>query len=610
MFSTNRPSLEKHMRLTHHLSLSLSAVLASVAFADGTWENVVSTTDASIQGVPGAVWVPNQYNNPTIDSQGRVVFRGQIAGEGITTANRWVLMRGVPGSLELIARDGSSVPGNVPAGYVFNTTTGINGLASSNNITSDGGIIVSGSINGPGASTSNDTATYFLSSAGVPTLLIREGDPYPGGGGSLLSGSFSAGSGMRVSNSGLALWAATMTGGDVSGTTNNSAMLQLTPAGISVLHRKGETAPGFSASDGVTMTPSTFGLNVVGSHVEFGGTLVGASIATANDTARYTTLGAPAGQIRMWVREAQELTGLAGIAIKPSSSITAAPIPIVGDKILFLADLAGEGVTVGLDDGAIMYEHNGTFEIVMRKGQALPNAPTTSNGTLTFRSPQTSSFVANSSGFLAFQGIYQNPDGSGVQSPSPSTFIGARKADGTLITIARQGDPVPGFAGENFGSWGGNSGICLTENGIVVFANQTSPGFSQAIFAWDEANGLRLLAKAGDTNFTGTPVNQLTLIGATGINGSGGFTGLSSNGWLVLRAGDSVNSVNSIARIKLGDEAPSCPADLDGDGDVDGSDLATLLAQWGTAGSADINGDGTVNATDLSSVLAAWGNCS
>jgi len=43
---------------------------------------------------------------------------------------------------------------------------------------------------------------------------------------------------------------------------------------------------------------------------------------------------------------------------------------------------------------------------------------------------------------------------------------------------------------------------------------------------------------------------------------------------------------------------------------VDGTDLAALLAQWGTDGSADINGDGTVNATDLSSVLAAWGSCS
>jgi hypothetical protein len=48
------------------------------------------------------------------------------------------------------------------------------------------------------------------------------------------------------------------------------------------------------------------------------------------------------------------------------------------------------------------------------------------------------------------------------------------------------------------------------------------------------------------------------------------------------------------------------PADLDGDGDVDAADLATLLSQWGTAGSADLDGDGAVGATDLATLLGAW----
>ena len=146
----------------------------------------------------------------------------------------------------------------------------------------------------------------------------------------------------------------------------------------------------------------------------------------------------------------------------------------------------------------------------------------------------------------------------------------------------------------------------------MVFANNVTVGADSvaAIYAWDESAGLRLIAKAGDTNFTGTPANQLTLIGGTGQNGDGGGTGFNASGQLVIRAGDSVNSVNAVARIQIGNPTSSCPADLDDDGDVDGTDLAALLAQWGTDGSADINGDGTVNATDLSSVLAAWGSCS
>jgi len=608
MFIDDHLSLEKTMRPINLFAVSLSACVASSAFADGTWQNIVSTTDTSVQGVPGAAWVPNGFNNPTIDSQGRVYFRGQLGGDGITTANRHVIIRGVPGSIEIMARDSAPVPGNVPASYLLQSTTGVGGIGSANNITANGGIIVGSSIFGPGGSTSNDTATYFISAAGVPSLLIREGDPYPGGGGSVLSGSHTASSGFRVSNDGVGLWVSTLSGGDVSGTTNNSAVMKLSPSGSTVLYRKGAPAPGFDAGAGITMNPSAFGLYVVGSEIEFGATLAGTGVTTANDSARFTTVGAAAGQVRMWVREGQALGGLTGVTIKPTSTITAAPIPIVGGKMLFLADIAGDGVTANVDDKAIMYEQNGTFQILMRRGQAMPGAPSTSNGTLTFFSPQTSSFFANSSGLMAFQGIYQYPDGTSVQSPDPSTFIAVRKPDGTLITIARQGDAVPGISGDTFGSWGGNSGICISENGIVVFANTTT-GNLQSIFAWDESAGLRLLAKAGDTNFTGTAANQLTLIGGTGINGDGGFTGLSPNGWLVMRASDSANSINTIARIKLGSEAPACPADLDDDGDIDGTDLANLLAQWGTSGSADINGDGTVNAVDLSSVLAAWGSC-
>ncbi len=48
------------------------------------------------------------------------------------------------------------------------------------------------------------------------------------------------------------------------------------------------------------------------------------------------------------------------------------------------------------------------------------------------------------------------------------------------------------------------------------------------------------------------------------------------------------------------------PADLNGDGVVNGADLAAMLAQWGGAGSADLDGDGVVNGVDLAQLLASW----
>jgi len=49
------------------------------------------------------------------------------------------------------------------------------------------------------------------------------------------------------------------------------------------------------------------------------------------------------------------------------------------------------------------------------------------------------------------------------------------------------------------------------------------------------------------------------------------------------------------------------PADLDGDGVVNGSDLALLLNQWGAPGSADLDGDGIVGGGDLAILLNGWG---
>jgi hypothetical protein len=51
-----------------------------------------------------------------------------------------------------------------------------------------------------------------------------------------------------------------------------------------------------------------------------------------------------------------------------------------------------------------------------------------------------------------------------------------------------------------------------------------------------------------------------------------------------------------------------CPADFDGDGDVDTADLLFLLAAWGTA-DGDVDGDGDTDTADLLALLADWGPC-
>lgn len=62
------------------------------------------------------------------------------------------------------------------------------------------------------------------------------------------------------------------------------------------------------------------------------------------------------------------------------------------------------------------------------------------------------------------------------------------------------------------------------------------------------------------------------------------------------------------------DPAPACPADLNGDGSVNGQDLGILLGAWGTCADplscpADLNADGAVNGQDLGILLGSWGPC-
>jgi len=50
------------------------------------------------------------------------------------------------------------------------------------------------------------------------------------------------------------------------------------------------------------------------------------------------------------------------------------------------------------------------------------------------------------------------------------------------------------------------------------------------------------------------------------------------------------------------------PGDINGDGIVDGFDLARVLGAWGSnSPDADINGDGVVDGADVALVLANWG---
>lgn len=607
----------------------LSASITGAAAADGAWEIMAladGVTPAAIPGIDGAVWVPNSWNNPTIDLQGRVCFRGQIAGPGITntgaTANHLAIVQGTPGNWVLLARNNSLVPGNTPAGAVISRTASPNNsLVTANNITDDGGVILSGYMTGTGITAgTNDTAMWFQPNSGAPVLIAQGRDACPGTAGALFPANMTAGSGLRTNSGGRALFYAALTGGDTV-TANNAAVVLIGPGDDQLVMRKGDAAPGLP---GFTVTPDSFGQFLNGGAMVFSGKLVGAGVTTANDSVYLTNIGLSSG-LRIFAREGDPIPGLKGLTFANTSSLSFGQRPIASDgTISFIATLGGSATA--LDNIAIMTELNGVFSIQLRKGAAIPGITDSASPDFAgkvFQGPNNTGNCKSRNGLFAFEGIIMNADGSAISSPAPNTFVGALTPGGSVVTICRQSDSVPGLTGWAFGGLNGSTSICVSDNGTVVFSasmsNATTGETGNALMAWDAAAGLRLLAKAsqqgaspftptGDTVFTGTPCNQITLIGSTGNNGDGGGTGLSSSGWLTVRAGDTASGIYAIARIKVGPTSNPCPADLNGDGSVSAADLASLLSGWGGA-SPDLNGDGVVNAADLSVLLSAWGPC-
>jgi len=61
-------------------------------------------------------------------------------------------------------------------------------------------------------------------------------------------------------------------------------------------------------------------------------------------------------------------------------------------------------------------------------------------------------------------------------------------------------------------------------------------------------------------------------------------------------------------RIRLSECVLACPGDANASGAVDSTDLAVLLAAWGT-GEFDLNADGATDSGDIAILLAAWGDC-
>lgn len=193
------------------------------------------------------------------------------------------------------------------------------------------------------------------------------------------------------------------------------------------------------------------------------------------------------------------------------------------------------------------------------------------------------------------------------------------------VVVARTGDPITPGSGETWAS----TFLAFTGNasGDWVLAgttNNADPGRDTVLVL----NGETVLAREGDAveldlngngqfddAFIGRGNSSLSAFEPNDLFISPGgdvyfFASLRDAAGVDLNSNPSFGTPQAFLRIVAG--GPACPGDLDGDGDVDLTDLATLLANFGTSSGAglddgDLDGDGDVDLTDLSTLLSAFG---
>lgn len=148
---------------------------------------------------------------------------------------------------------------------------------------------------------------------------------------------------------------------------------------------------------------------------------------------------------------------------------------------------------------------------------------------------------------------------------------------------------------------------------VLIQEDRGSSALLARVWIYDILTGqLTRLARANPDFFRTSGSNFLTtneessgIIEARDLLGPGWFL-------LTMQAHVSANDAELVERGQLlamfVPQAVTCTGDLDADGDIDASDLESLLSSFGGGPGGDLSGDGTTDLTDLSLLLSVFGS--
>ncbi|MFT3687023.1 MAG: GC-type dockerin domain-anchored protein [Phycisphaerales bacterium] len=433
-----------------------------------------------------------------VNSPTQLAISTALAGAGVTSANNAAIWYGDPAALAAVA-----VKGSPAAGFGSLTYAGFDSTRLS--LSSDGYLVISGTLGGLGVTTANDKALWIVSPAAVVTAVAREGDPAPGmPAGALFANFLDAQDNVveaSATTGGNTFAFATVTGGGTTA-SNDNGIWYGQPGALTLLVREGDPAPTL-ASPIILSTLTIPGVNSSGNYTFVSG-LSGTGTSSTNNLAVYRAT--PAGVFTIIARKGSPAPGY------PTSNlnaVTAANRPRINNsnQVLVQGTLTGGGATSNDDSFLALINADGTSLAVAREGQQYPDLPAgvvmngtfglctlASNGTVVF------SAVLRGTGVVA-----GNNDTLWSWSPANGLRLIAREGESMLVSSTETRTPASTDGFDLFGGTGNGDG----------FQSSVSNAGDAAIRSFFTDGSTRILVLDTD----------LFACGAADLGGPGGLAG-------------------------------------------------------------------------------------
>ncbi len=535
--------------------------------------------------------------NPVMNNAGDMVFVGTIAGPGVTAANDTGLWVYRNGQLSLLAREGDQAV-DAPVGTVygrFGASDSVLHIPFNPNITDSGRVGFKVGLRGLGVDLLHDD-TLYTEGGGQLHLAIREGvtglPGYPGtifGMADGLREEFWWGSYINMRDDGRYMIRSRV----FPRTFQNNdwdVIVDDTSGTLETFYRGNMPLPGFPAAQFTTSGfPFLTGSGIY-NHWErhANGAAIGFDQATWSNRNGSREIiyrdgdVLPGGRVALGTPMVQSINS-SGMMTFSSTTM------VFGED----SDLRSEGFF-------------GVAVQLAAPGDPAPGTP--AGAAFTFLDLATSMLADN--GATVFHAVLF--PGRGGVTPANDRGIWSNRSGLTVNLEVREGDVAPGTAGLVFT---GFQALFLNADARLAFVATTNDG-QQGIWLQDTPGSYSLIAKAFDF---GNPwdvmgdgsnlqlVMTINMWGATFGNttSDGRRIPYNDSGDVVFRLSflDGSEGIYTTSP----EQIPSCPVDLNGDGNIDVLDFFAFIAAFAAGdAAADFTGDGNIDVLDFFAFIAAF----